>query len=85
MSRVGEPGIAGMLLVGDPGPFVLLGGDAGVDNFDGEECLPGLEGAAAGPVEAGISNQSSPAITFVFRKNGHSSQSTARLSIASAA
>jgi hypothetical protein len=79
-----------MLMVGDPGIFVLLEGDVGVGkvtggSFDGEDCFPGVEGVAVGPVEAGISSQSSPAITFVFKKNGHSSQSMARLSIASAA
>lgn len=57
----------------------LMGG-----NLDGDGCRPGLEGVAVGPVEAGISSQSSPEMTFVFKKKGHSSQSIAKLSIASA-
>lgn len=59
---------------------------------EGENVDPGLAGpaptagAAAGfdVVEAGISNHSSPPITFALRKKGHRSQSITRLSIASA-
>jgi hypothetical protein len=66
--RVGEPG----------GPGVYVG------IREGESVDPGLAVVGLAVVEAGISNHSSPPITLVLRKKGHSSQSITRLSIASA-